>query len=112
MSWQYMSWQYMTWQYVTPTMNFLTGQRPRPVASTLAELEAMAAARDRNSVVCMPAHNYVYEDFFERTSALIADGSLGDITSCYVLYNVHHPEEIMSRDSVQGVIRQILTHHA
>ena len=36
--------------------------------------------------------------------------SLGKIVSAYVMYNIHHPEEVAKR--YPGVVRQILTHHS
>jgi predicted dehydrogenase len=84
----------------------------KPVASTVAELHAMKAASLRNGVALMPGHNYIYEPWFERTKALIDGGDLGRITACYVMYNIHHPETVTGRASMQGVIRQIFTHHA
>ena len=41
---------------------------------------------------------------------MINSGKLGELVSLYVLYNIHHPEEVAAR--YPGVIRQILTHHA
>ncbi|MCP6646296.1 Gfo/Idh/MocA family oxidoreductase, partial [Klebsiella pneumoniae] len=37
-------------------------------------------------------------------------GDLGKIVSAYVMYNIHHPEEVAKR--YPGVVRQILTHHS
>jgi len=34
----------------------------------------------------------------------------GKIVSAYVMYNIHHPEEVAAR--YPGVVRQILTHHS
>jgi len=84
----------------------------KPVASSVAELESMKAAAEANGVVCMPGHNYIYEPWFDRTHQLIRSGELGEITALYVMYNIHHPDNIFSRDSIQGVIRQIGTHLA
>merc|ERR1712166_988221 len=84
----------------------------KPVASSVAELESMKAAAEANGVVCMPGHNSIYEPWFDRTHQLIRSGELGEITALYVMYNIHHPDNIFSRDSIQGVIRQIGTHLA
>lgn len=84
----------------------------KPVAATVAALRAMRAAAERNGVVCMPGHNYIYEPWFARTRELVDAGRLGTVVACYVCYNIRHPEEVMRRSSMQGVIRQILTHHA
>jgi predicted dehydrogenase len=58
----------------------------------------------------MPGHNYVYEESMKRTRELVEGGDLGRIVSCYVMYNIHHPEEVAKR--YPGVVRQILTHHS
>ncbi len=68
----------------------------------------MAAAA--KGVQVAPVHNYIYEPGVMRAKDLIESGKLGDLVSVYVLYNIHHPEEVAGR--YPGVIRQILTHHA
>ena len=45
-----------------------------------------------------------------RTRELVVTGALGRVISAYVMYNIHHPEEVAAR--YPGVIRQILTHHS
>ena len=66
--------------------------------------------RTRRDLVCMPGHNYVYEQSMMRTRELVENGDLGKIVSAYVMYNIHHPEEVAKR--YPGVVRQILTHHS
>jgi len=41
---------------------------------------------------------------------MITNGKLGTITQFYMMYNIHHSDEIRAR--YPGVIRQILTHHS
>ena len=82
----------------------------KPVGATVAEIEELAAAAARAGLVCMPGHNYLYEDGVQRAGELIAAGALGRLVAVYVLYNIHHAEEIAGL--FPGVIRQILTHHA
>ena len=82
----------------------------KPVGVTVAEIEEMAAAAAAAGLVCMPGHNYIYEDGVQRAGELIAGGALGRLIAVYVLYNIHHAEEIARL--FPGVIRQILTHHA
>lgn len=82
----------------------------KPAASSIAELEKMNAAVQKAGVKCMPVHNYIYEPGIERTKAMIQDGKLGDIVQFYMMYNIHHSDEIRAR--YPGVIRQILTHHS
>ncbi|MEO1010766.1 MAG: Gfo/Idh/MocA family oxidoreductase [Bacteroidota bacterium] len=82
----------------------------KPAASTIDELKKMVAAVERAGVKCMPVHNYIYEPGIARTKAMIEDGKLGDITQFYMMYNIHHADDIRAR--YPGVIRQILTHHA
>ena len=55
-------------------------------------------------------HNYIYEPSVLRAKEMIDSGKIGNLVSLYVLYNIHHPEEVDAR--YPGVIRQILTHHA
>lgn len=82
----------------------------KPAASNSAELEKMQKAVAQAGVQCMPAHNYIYESGIQRTKAMIETGKLGVITQFYMLYNIHHADEIRAR--YPGVIRQILTHHS
>jgi predicted dehydrogenase len=81
----------------------------KPVGVTIGEIEQMKAAASRN-LVCMPGHNYIYEAGMVRTRELVEAGDLGKIVSAYVMYNIHHPEEVAKR--YPGVVRQILTHHS
>ena len=82
----------------------------KPVGVTVAEIDDLTAAAARAGRVCMPGHNYLYEDGVQRAGELIAAGALGRLAAVYVLYNIHHSEEIARL--FPGVIRQILTHHA
>jgi predicted dehydrogenase len=82
----------------------------KPVASSVAEIEAMKRLAERAGVVCMPGHNYIYEAGLVRSRELIDNGDLGRLVSAYVMYNIHHPEDVARR--YPGVVRQILTHHA
>jgi predicted dehydrogenase len=82
----------------------------KPVASSIAELEQMQEAIKQAGVKCMPVHNYIYEDGVKRAQSMIQNGKLGDITQFYMMYNIHHADEIRAR--YPGVIRQILTHHS
>ena len=49
----------------------------KPVSVTVAEIEEMAARADAAGLVCMPGHNYIYEDGVRRAGELIAGGALG-----------------------------------
>ena len=82
----------------------------KPAAASIEELENMQSAVSKAGVQCMPVHNYIYEAGIERAHSMIQSGKLGDITQFYMLYNIHHADEVRAR--YPGVIRQILTHHA
>lgn len=82
----------------------------KPAASSIAELQAMEQAIKKAGVKCMPVHNYIYEDGVKRAKSMIESGKLGEITQFYMMYNIHHADEIRAR--YPGVIRQILTHHS
>jgi len=82
----------------------------KPAASNIDELIVMRDAIKKASVKCMPVHNYIYEDGIKRTQDMIQSGKLGTITQFYMMYNIHHADEIRAR--YPGVISQILTHHS
>lgn len=82
----------------------------KPAASSIAELEQMQKAVEEAGVQCMPVHNYIYESGIKRAKAMIESGKLGDISQFYMMYNIHHADEVRAR--YPGVIRQILTHHS
>src|SRR5687768_13003468 len=82
----------------------------KPVGVTVDEIQQMKSAADKAGVICMPGHNYIYEESLIRSQRLIRQGKLGQIVSAYIMYNIHHPEAVAAR--YPGVIRQIMTHHA
>ncbi len=82
----------------------------KPAASTIAELDQMHAAVLQAGVKCMPVHNYIYEPGIMRAKKMIETGKLGQVVQFYMMYNIHHADEIRAR--YPGVIRQILTHHS
>ncbi len=82
----------------------------KPVGVTLAEIEIMRDLAAEQGLVCMPGHNFIYEESIIRSKELIDGGDLGKLVAIYVIYHIHHPEEIAAR--YPGVIRQILTHNS
>lgn len=82
----------------------------KPVGVSVAEIEEMDRLATARGLVCMPGHNYIYEAGMNRTKELVEAGELGRVVSAYVMYNIHHPEEVAKR--YPGVVRQILTHHS
>lgn len=82
----------------------------KPVGVSVADIEMMQRTAAQKQLICMPGHNYIYEASMQRTHDLVANGDLGKIVSAYVMYNIHHPEEVAKR--YPGVVRQILTHHS
>jgi predicted dehydrogenase len=82
----------------------------KPVGVSVAEIEEMNRLALSKNLICMPGHNYIYESGMIRTRELVEGGDLGKIVSAYVMYNIHHPEEVAKR--YPGVVRQILTHHS
>lgn len=82
----------------------------KPAASSISELEKMVGAIQKAGVKCMPVHNYIYEPGIMRAKQMIESGKLGTVTQFYMMYNIHHADDIRAR--YPGVIRQILTHHS
>ncbi len=82
----------------------------KPVGVSVAEIEQMRDLAKAKDLPVMPGHNYIYEASMMRTRELVDEGDLGKIISAYVMYNIHHPEDVAAR--YPGVVRQILTHHS
>jgi predicted dehydrogenase len=82
----------------------------KPVGMNVDEIRQMKTLADAKKLVCLPGHNYIYEASMNRTKELVDGGDLGKICSAYVMYNIHHPEDVAKR--YPGVVRQILTHHS
>jgi predicted dehydrogenase len=82
----------------------------KPVGMNVGEIEEMKRLAEAKNLICLPGHNYIYEASMNRTKELVDGGDLGRICSAYVMYNIHHPEEVAKR--YPGVVRQILTHHS
>ena len=82
----------------------------KPAASNIAELEKMQEAITAANIKCMPVHNYIYETGIKRAKSMIESGKLGDVVQFYMMYNIHHADDIRAR--YPGVISQILTHHS
>jgi predicted dehydrogenase len=82
----------------------------KPVGATVEQVTELRDYAAGAGLVCMPGHNYIYEAGLGRTRELLRQQRLGRLVAVYVLYNIHHPEEVAAH--YPGVIRQILTHHA
>jgi predicted dehydrogenase len=82
----------------------------KPVGVTIEEIESMKQLAQSKGLVCIPGHNFIHEEGIVRTRELIDGGDLGDLVAIYVMYHIHHPEEVAAR--YPGVIRQILTHNS
>ncbi|HJP32258.1 MAG TPA: Gfo/Idh/MocA family oxidoreductase [Candidatus Latescibacteria bacterium] len=82
----------------------------KPVGVSVAEIESLRDLATRTGRVCLPGHNFIHEDSIIRTKELIDGGDLGRLVAIYVMYHIHHPEEVAAR--YPGVIRQILTHNS
>ena len=53
----------------------------KPVGVSVAEIEQMRDLANGKKLVCMPGHNYVYEQGMTRTRELVENGDLGKIVS-------------------------------
>eukprot|EP00746_Dinoflagellata_sp_MGD_P040553 gnl/MRDRNA2_/MRDRNA2_19799_c0_seq2.p1 gnl/MRDRNA2_/MRDRNA2_19799_c0~~gnl/MRDRNA2_/MRDRNA2_19799_c0_seq2.p1 ORF type:complete len:278 (+),score=55.65 gnl/MRDRNA2_/MRDRNA2_19799_c0_seq2:76-909(+) len=82
----------------------------KPVGATVHEIEEMQQYAEGRGLICMPGHNYIYEDGLKRMRDMIETSTIGKVTQLYIMYNIHHPESVAAK--YPGVIRQIMTHHA
>lgn len=81
----------------------------KPVSTSAASVRQIAAEAARRNLVCMPAHNYIYQPDLWRAKRLIQNGALGRIVAGWVNFILFHDEELASH--YPGVMRQIMTHH-
>ena len=82
----------------------------KPVGVTIDEIEGMKKLAQEKGLICMPGHSNIYHPGVEEMRRLIVSGELGKLSAVYILYNIHHPEEVARK--YPGVIRQVMTHHA
>ena len=81
----------------------------KPVGQSSAEVRALAALAASSGLMCMPAHNYIYNPELWRAKRLIAEGHLGTVCAVWITFLFYHSEELAAH--YPGVLRQILTHH-
>ncbi len=81
----------------------------KPLCATVGEVEQMKRTAVASGKICMPGHNMIHEESLKRARKIIENGDIGDIVSCYVMYNIQHSEERAS--TLPGVVRHILTHN-
>lgn len=80
----------------------------KPVADSRRDIEAMRDMAERQGLVCMPAHNYIYSPDLIRIKKHLELGHLGKVAASWILFNIHHDEQLRAR--YPGVIKQIGTH--
>lgn len=81
----------------------------KPLGMSTGEIVQMKRIAERCGRACVPGHNMIHEESLLRARELIANGDIGKIVSCYVLYNLHHSEE--RARTLPGMVRHILTHN-
>ena len=80
----------------------------KPIANELEEIREMAVLAEARGLQCMPAHNYIYSPDMYRLKRNIEAGNFGQIAVSWLMYHIHHSEELCRR--YPGIIRQIGTH--
>ena len=81
----------------------------KPLCATVSEIYELKRIAEKTGRLCVPGHNMIHESSLARTKKLVVNGDLGDLVSCYVMYNIFHSQERAS--TLPGVIRQLLTHN-
>lgn len=80
----------------------------KPICASVAEVTELQKVVERTGRICVPGHNMIHEESLRRAHRLIADGEIGDVVTCYVMYNIYHSDERAS--TLPGVVRHLLTH--
>lgn len=80
----------------------------KPISTELHEIDEMIKLSREKGLQCMPAHNYIYSPDMYRLKKNILRGNLGRIAVSWILYHVHHGEELCAR--YPGIIRQVGIH--
>lgn len=80
----------------------------KPICSSVAEVEEMKVVAEKTGRICIPGHNMIHEESLRRAQRLIVKGEIGQIVSCYVMYNIYHGDERAA--TLPGVVRHLLTH--
>lgn len=81
----------------------------KPVAESVADIEQLSSAAERAGMICMPAHNYIYNPAMARAKRLMDNGALGKLASIWMLYNIFHDEVTAAKYG--GVTREVAIHH-
>ncbi len=81
----------------------------KPICASVEQGKALKDVADRTGKLCMPGHNMIHEQSLERAKRLIDEKAIGDVVSCYVLYNIHHAHDRSS--TLPGVLRHLMTHN-
>ncbi|MES1249718.1 MAG: Gfo/Idh/MocA family oxidoreductase, partial [Chitinophaga rupis] len=69
----------------------------KPIANQLHEISEMSTLARSKGLQCMPAHNYIYSPDMYRLKKNIQEGNLGKIPVSWILYHIHHSEELCAR---------------
>jgi predicted dehydrogenase len=80
----------------------------KPLCASQQEVRQLMEIAARSGRLCVPGHNMIHEESLRRARALIRNGDLGRVVSCYVMYNIYHSDERAS--TLPGVVRHLLTH--
>lgn len=83
----------------------------KPVSKSAREIRSLARFAARKRLVCVPGHNYVYDDGVRRLQNRIQVGQLGKVVQIAIFYNIAHDHEFV-QSRTPGVVREIMTHHA
>jgi len=65
----------------------------KPIASTLADAEAIAAASERSGVPVLVGHHRRHNPIIRRARAMVAEGALGRLTNATVLSIFYKPAD-------------------
>ena len=81
----------------------------KPLCETADEIAELIRISKTTGRICMPSHNYIYDEQMRRIHAHLKAGHLGTPVSFWAMFNNRHDADCGTPDLV---MRELMVHHA